>query len=115
MRARFLLASVLAGASLAFSACARGDSIGSSVGGAGSAGGAGGASATGSTGSTTETTTTGSTGSGEHCGDVVGPDVAACCTACTKSSQPCQKNGCYGAYWCKPSTCGCGPPPTTCP
>jgi hypothetical protein len=108
MRASFFfLVAVLAGTALAFSACAHGDSIGSSAGGAGTSGDGG--------GDGTTTGTTGSTGSGEHCGVYVGPDVTACCTACTKAGQPCQKNGCYGAYWCDPSTCGCAPPPTTCP
>jgi hypothetical protein len=111
MRAPLFVVAVLGGAALSFVACAHGDSIGS-AGGAGTEGTAGGGKTTGST--STATTTTGSTGTGETCGAYVGPDVTACCTACTKAGETCQKNGCYNGYWCKPSTCGCSAKPATC-
>jgi hypothetical protein len=109
MRAPFVLAAVLAGASLAFAACAHGDSIGSPAGGAGTTGPDGGETTSSTSG------TTGSTGSGQQCGGLVGPEVTACCTACMKDGMPCQKNGCFNGYWCKPATCGCALPPTNCP
>jgi hypothetical protein len=109
MRARLFLVACLAVATLSFMACAHGESIGSLVGGAGTEGTTGGGKTTGST-----TTTTGSTGTGETCGAYVGPDVTSCCTACTKDGEPCQKNGCFNGYWCKPSTCGCSPKPSSC-
>jgi hypothetical protein len=50
-----------------------------------------------------------------HCGVLVGPTVTASCHSCSSSSTDCQKNGCYGGYWCDTSTRDCGRPPKTCP
>jgi hypothetical protein len=110
MRATFFLAATITWGALAFAACAHGETIGAASGGAELTGGAGGQSTT-----TTTTATSSSSSGSEHCGNLVGPDVMACCTACMKDGKPCQANGCYGGYWCKPATCGCAPPPMTCP
>ncbi len=110
-----ILVAAGAACSLAFAACAHGETFG--AGGAEAAGteaatttgtgpGSGSASATGATSAASS-----SSGS-EHCGTAVGPDVSACCTACTKAGKPCQANGCYNGYWCKTTTCGCESPPS---
>lgn len=53
----------------------------------------------------------GGTGSTEICGSVVGPDVMAPCTSCSKLGKPCQTNGCYGGWWCNGQTMKCQAPP----
>jgi hypothetical protein len=50
----------------------------------------------------------------DHCGSLNGPDVASSCNACSKSSNDCQPNGCYGGYWCNEPARDCTPPPKTC-
>jgi hypothetical protein len=53
-------------------------------------------------------------GSSEHCGTLVGPDVAAGCTCTT--GHTCAANGCYGGWWCDTATnkCHAAPAPSTC-
>jgi len=53
----------------------------------------------------------GTTGSGEMCGSLVGPDVAASCTSCTMGAANCQANGCYGGWWCNTASSKCQSPP----
>ena len=57
------------------------------------------------------------TGDPEHCGSLVGPDVSSTCTSCTPGTGDCQKNGCFGGWWCdtKTNKCHSAPDPTTCP
>jgi uncharacterized membrane protein YgcG len=65
--------------------------------GAGGAGGAGGG---------TQTAT------GDTCGALVGPDVAACCTSCKPGGgEPCPANHCFGGWWCNTTSCLCQKPP----
>jgi hypothetical protein len=47
----------------------------------------------------------------ERCGDLVAPSVDAGCRACRYD---CQKNGCYGGWWCNVTTKDCARPPKTC-
>jgi hypothetical protein len=35
------------------------------------------------------------------------PDTASSCTACMTANETCQNNGCYGGYYCDPSTSKC--------
>ncbi|HEY8075360.1 MAG TPA: hypothetical protein VIF62_14650 [Labilithrix sp.] len=48
----------------------------------------------------------------ERCGDLVGPTISAECHSCEESAPTCQKNGCYGGYWCDTTTRRCQRPPT---
>jgi hypothetical protein len=64
---------------------------------------------------TSSSSTSTSSSGGETCGSLLGPDVAACCTACKSAGKPCQANGCYGGYWCNKDTCNCQmAPPMPC-
>jgi len=47
----------------------------------------------------------------DQCGTLVGPDVAAGCKDC---HYECQKNGCYGGYYCNTKTKDCERPPESC-
>ena len=61
-----------------------------------------------------DATSSSSTGSPGMCGVLGGPDVTACCTSC-KASTPtkaCQKNGCYGGWYCNTDSCKCQSPPS---
>lgn len=46
-----------------------------------------------------------------ECGDLVGPGVVADCKGC---DYDCQRNGCYGGWWCNRTTRRCQRPPKTC-
>jgi hypothetical protein len=43
--------------------------------------------------------------SGSICGALIGPGYDACCHCGSGSN--CDKNGCYGGWWCDTSTCTC--------
>lgn len=98
---------------LGLAACAHGDVLGvggASAGTGGSSGSAGGPGVGGGTGGSGS-----GTGGAGTCGGKVGPNVASCCTACKKKGLPtCPPNGCFGGYFCDPSSCKCGPPPSGC-
>jgi hypothetical protein len=51
----------------------------------------------------------------DHCGALDGPTVAAACRSCDKFDRDCQKNGCYGGWWCNTKTSKCQRPPASCP
>ncbi len=48
------------------------------------------------------------------CGNLDLPDTPSCCHSCDQSSSKCQKNGCYGGWYCNPDTCKCQSPPSDC-
>lgn len=48
------------------------------------------------------------------CGSLAGPTVAASCNSCSPSAEDCQRNGCYGGWWCDTVTRDCERPPTMC-
>ena len=50
-----------------------------------------------------------------RCGGLDGPTVAAACTSCDKDDKDCQRNGCYGGWWCNTTTNRCQKPPASCP
>lgn len=50
---------------------------------------------------------------GETCGTLVGPDVAAGCRSCGSGGN-CQTNGCYGGWWCDTAGNRCHSPPSAC-
>lgn len=50
----------------------------------------------------------------EQCGVLVGPTIEGSCRSCEKTSPSCQRNGCYGGWWCNTNTRRCERPPTTC-
>jgi hypothetical protein len=50
----------------------------------------------------------------ERCGALNGPNVASPCHSCGRFSNDCQKNGCYGGWWCNTTTVRCVSPPRTC-
>ncbi len=78
--------------------------------------GTGTTSGSGMGGTTTVATASSGTGNPEVCGSLLGPDVKACCTSCTKSGKTCQANGCYGGWWCNKDSCACqaAPAPASC-
>jgi hypothetical protein len=51
----------------------------------------------------------------ERCGEIFGPTLSAACHSCEKTSPSCQKNGCYGGWWCNTDTRRCQRPPASCP
>ena len=51
----------------------------------------------------------------DRCGSLVGPGVVATCSSCDKFDRDCQKNGCYGGWWCNTSRRRCEKPPASCP
>ncbi|MDB5219998.1 MAG: hypothetical protein JWO86_7925 [Myxococcaceae bacterium] len=51
----------------------------------------------------------------EHCGNLEGPTVVASCKSCDHDDNDCQKNGCYGGWWCNTTSAKCQRPPATCP
>ena len=51
----------------------------------------------------------------DHCGNLEGPTTAAACKSCDKDDKDCQKNGCYGGWWCNTTTVKCQRPPKACP
>ena len=51
----------------------------------------------------------------DKCGTLDGPTVFAACTSCDKDDADCQKNGCYGGWWCNTTTNRCQKPPVSCP
>ncbi len=50
-----------------------------------------------------------------QCGTLDGPTVAAACTSCDKDDKDCQRNGCYGGWWCNTTKNRCQKPPVSCP
>jgi hypothetical protein len=48
----------------------------------------------------------------EQCGEIVGPTISASCHSCSEGSSGCQKNGCYGGWWCNTDTRRCEKPPS---
>ena len=50
-----------------------------------------------------------------RCGTLDGPTIAAACRSCDKDDRNCQKNGCYGGWWCNAATKRCQKPPASCP
>jgi hypothetical protein len=50
-----------------------------------------------------------------QCGKLDGPTVPAACKSCDKDDKDCQKNGCYGGWWCNTTTNRCQKPPASCP
>ncbi len=69
--------------------------------------------------SDTGTTTTpppsdaGSGGTPTTCNGLVAPSVSSTCY-CSPSTHTCQPNGCYGGWWCNPTTSKCQSAPTNC-
>jgi hypothetical protein len=55
------------------------------------------------------------TDGGSTCGQLNGPTVPSECSSCGKYSDDCQRNGCYGGWWCNTATRRCQAPPKTCP
>jgi hypothetical protein len=51
----------------------------------------------------------------QTCGALDGPTVVAQCHSCGRYSDDCQKNGCYGGWWCNTTTTRCVSPPKSCP
>ncbi len=51
----------------------------------------------------------------DHCGSLDAPSVRAACSSCDKADRDCQKNGCYGGWWCNALTKRCQRPPASCP
>ena len=51
----------------------------------------------------------------DHCGVLDGPSVSAMCRSCEQTDRDCQKNACYGGWWCNTKTERCQKPPTFCP
>jgi hypothetical protein len=51
----------------------------------------------------------------EHCGTLEGPNTAAACKSCDVDDKDCQKNGCYGGWWCNTKSNKCQKPPEACP
>jgi hypothetical protein len=54
-------------------------------------------------------------GPSDHCGTLESPTTVAGCKSCDKDDKDCQRNGCYGGWWCNTATNRCRKPPTTCP
>lgn len=50
-----------------------------------------------------------------QCGTLDGPTVVASCKSCDKDDKDCQRNGCYGGWWCNTTTSRCQKPPSSCP
>jgi hypothetical protein len=53
------------------------------------------------------------TGPPSTCPGLDAPDTASTCTSCASGAN-CQKNGCYGGWWCNTGTSRCQAPPTDC-
>ena len=51
----------------------------------------------------------------DPCGELEPPGVSSTCRACDPSSSSCQKNGCYGGYWCDVAAKDCHTALTACP
>ncbi len=51
----------------------------------------------------------------DHCGRLDGPTITAACKSCDKDDSDCQRNGCYGGWWCNIGTEKCQKPPASCP
>ena len=51
----------------------------------------------------------------DHCGTLESPTTVAACKSCDKDDKDCQRNGCYGGWWCNTLTNRCRKPPATCP
>ena len=51
----------------------------------------------------------------DHCGTLESPTTAAACKSCDHDDKACQKNGCYGGWWCNTASAKCQRPPATCP
>lgn len=51
----------------------------------------------------------------DRCGPLVAPSATASCHSCGRFSDDCQRNGCYGGWWCNTTTRRCQRPPTNCP
>ena len=51
----------------------------------------------------------------EHCGALEGPTIIATCKSCDKDDSDCQRNGCYGGWWCNTTNGRCQKPPANCP
>lgn len=51
----------------------------------------------------------------EHCGNLDGPSITAACKSCDRDDKDCQRNGCYGGWWCNDTTNRCQKPPASCP
>lgn len=49
------------------------------------------------------------------CGPLDAPTTPSTCSACTKGTEECQANGCYGGYWCNQVERDCKTPPRSCP
>jgi hypothetical protein len=50
-----------------------------------------------------------------QCGTLNGPTITSACKSCDKDDKDCQKNGCYGGWWCNTTTNRCRKPPVSCP
>ncbi len=48
------------------------------------------------------------------CPGLASPQTPASCSSCSKMSNTCQPNGCYGGWWCNTMTTKCQAPPTNC-
>ncbi|MDB4937576.1 MAG: hypothetical protein JWP87_4548 [Labilithrix sp.] len=51
----------------------------------------------------------------DRCGGLDGPTLASVCRSCDSDDQGCQRNGCYGGWWCNTTLQRCERPPATCP
>jgi hypothetical protein len=51
----------------------------------------------------------------DHCGALEGPTTAGACKSCDHDDKDCQKNGCYGGWWCNTASVKCQRPPASCP
>jgi hypothetical protein len=51
----------------------------------------------------------------DRCGPLDGPMIVSVCRSCDGDDQGCQRNGCYGGWWCNTSSQRCERPPATCP